>query len=123
MLTLLYAILGNASATGGLTDIHTSSASHGEGSSDITICINDVTLESTEDAKHTSSTRGTCHNDAVNVHTLTVGFIDNNSDCDDMSIEYQKRQKRRSSWCPEEGRKVEEKKEQMRLLNVFCRRY
>ena len=110
-----------APATTSLTDMRHSAASRGEGNSDVTICINDVTLDSADDYAATSGNTGV--NGSGGQCTLSVGGVDTDSDCDEMSIEYQKRQRRRSSWCPEEGRKVEEKKEQKRMLAVSGRRY
>ena len=80
----------------------------------VMICINDVTMESADELVSGSSAgTGGCG---------LLSAADADSDCDEMSIEFQKRQRRRSSWCPEEGRKVEEKKEQKRMLAVSGRR-
>ena len=65
--------------------------------SDVRICINDVTVDSSED------------------------FTDGNKS--ELSIqELKKQQKRRSSWCPEENKKKEERKEKQRILAVTGRR-
>ena len=115
-------ITARTPTTTSLTDMRSSAASRGEGSSDVTIYINDVTLDSADDGNNTSGSGSGGHKGSSGVHTLSVGGVDSDSECDEMSIEYQKRQRRRSSWCPEEGRKVEEKKEQKRMLNVTGRR-
>lgn len=66
---------------------------------DIRICINDVTVDSTDDFSQ----------DSGQENELTIGYL-------------KKQQKRRSSWCPEEGKKKEEKKEKQRMLGVSGRR-
>jgi len=69
---------------------------------DITICINDVTVDSTDDYMVPSG--GTDETNA--------DFIE----------QVKKANKRRSSWCPEEGRKKEEKHEKQKMLNISGRR-
>ena len=65
--------------------------------SEVRICINDVTVDSSEDFTATDGT--------------------------ELSIqELKKQQKRRSSWCPEEAKKKEERKEKQRTLAVTGRR-
>ncbi len=65
--------------------------------SEVRICINDVTVDSSED------------------------FADGENS--ELSIqELKKQQKRRSSWCPEENKKKEERKEKQRTLAVSGRR-
>ncbi len=66
--------------------------------SEVRICINDVTVDSSEDF----STAG--NNAELNIQEL------------------KKQQKRRSSWCPEENKKKEERKEKQRTLAVTGRR-
>ena len=65
----------------------------------VSICINDVTVDSTDDFSTQDSDTG-----------------------GDSSIGHVKKTRRRSSWCPEEGRKQEEKREKQRMLGVQGRR-
>ena len=66
--------------------------------SDVRICINDVTMDSSED-----------------FHTPTEDYT---SDV----YQLKKKDKRRSSWCPEEGRKAEEKREKKQMLSITGKR-
>ena len=66
---------------------------------EVRICINDVTVDSTDDFSQ----------DSGQENELTIGYL-------------KKQQKRRSSWCPEEGKKKEEKREKQRMLGVSGRR-
>ena len=67
--------------------------------SEVRICINDVTVDSSED------------------------FTATEAKDSELSIqELKKQQKRRSSWCPEENKKKEERKEKQRTLAVTSRR-
>ncbi len=70
--------------------------------SDVRICINDVTVDESLDTRE----------------AVAGG---NNTD-PELMVEGIKKQKRRSSWCPEEGRKKEEKQETQRMLAVTGRR-
>lgn len=68
----------------------------GEGGGGIQICINDVSVDNNDDV---------------------------NENDDDLNLETIRRQKRRSSWCPEKERKKDEKEEKQRMLGVAGRRY
>ena len=67
--------------------------------SEVRICINDVTVDSSEDF-----TAGDGNNTELSIQEL------------------KKQQKRRSSWCPEENKKKEGRKEKQRTLAVTGRR-
>lgn len=43
-------------------------------------------------------------------------------DEEDINVELIRRQKRRSSWCPEQERKKDEKEEKQRMLGINGRR-
>ena len=64
-------------------------------------------------------------NDASDGHVLDLegGPMGESEDGAGLSIEQVKKQQRRSSWCPEEERKKEEKCEKQILLGVSGRRY
>ena len=66
----------------------------------VRICINDVTVDSTDDWRDPD-----------------------NLDPELLAEELKKQQRRRSSWCPEEGRKREERGEHKKMLAISNRRY
>ena len=84
-----------------MPEIETSSSSCPRNTVDaeVRICINDVTVDSTDDFSQ----------DSGQENELTIGYL-------------KKQQKRRSSWCPEEGKKREEKREKARMLGIQGRR-
>ena len=65
----------------------------------VTICINDVTVDSSDDWRDPD-----------------------NLDPELLAEELKKQQRRRSSWCPEEGRKKEERGENKKMLAISNRR-
>lgn len=65
----------------------------------VQICINDVSVDNPEDFQTASG------------------------DEDEHNLELIRRQKRRSSWCPEKERKRDEKEEKQRMLGVNGRRW
>ena len=66
----------------------------------VQICINDVSVDNPED------------------YHQQMGSEDE----EDINLELIRRQKRRSSWCPEQERKKDEKEEKQRMLGINGRR-
>ena len=82
-----------------MDNLHPNQNTNSTVDSEVRICINDVTVDSSEDFTATDGNKS------------------------ELSIqELKKQQKRRSSWCPEENKKKEERKEKQRTLAVTGRR-
>ena len=79
---------------------------------EVKICINDMTVDCTDD-------------NYINIQSssmITKDGADDDDDNLDLIEQIKRANKRRSSWCPEEGRKKEEKQEKQKMLNVTGRR-
>ena len=99
-------------------EVHHANAS---ADTDIRICINDVTVDSTEDFGVGGCAGGGPGGGNSGVTQASSGTGDALDP--ELLIENLKKNRRRSSWCPEEGRKKEEKQEKQKMLAISGRRW